>query len=119
LYEHARHFLTSCRRILGLKYNAQAGGYIGVEYNGRMVAVTISHIGIEPPFVERLAVKEQVILETERLQKKFKTNEKTVIVGVDQVERLKGINLKLLAIEHFLLTYPEWRTKLQVIQVRK
>jgi trehalose 6-phosphate synthase/phosphatase len=101
LYEHARHFLTSCRRILGLKYNAQAGGYIGVEYNGRLVAVTISHIGIEPPFVERLFVKEQVIHDTNILRQKYRAHEKTIIVGIDQVERLKGINLKMLAIEQF------------------
>ncbi|OQR98360.1 trehalose-phosphatase, partial [Thraustotheca clavata] len=117
LYEHARHFLTSCRRILGLKYTAQAGGYIGVEYNGRMVAVTISHIGIEPPFVERLSVKDQVIEETLRLKELYRSNEKTIVVGIDQVERLKGINLKFLAIEQFLKTYPEYINKIQVIQI--
>ena len=117
LYEHARHFLTSCRRILGLKYTAQAGGYIGVEYNGRMVAVTISHIGIEPPFVERLSVKDQVMEETHRLKELYRAGEKTIIVGIDQVERLKGINLKFIAIEQFLKTYPEYRNKIQVVQV--
>ncbi|OQR98977.1 trehalose-phosphatase [Achlya hypogyna] len=117
LYEHARHFLTSCRRILGLKYTAQAGGYIGVEYNGRMVAVTISHIGIEPPFVERLSVKDQVIAETQRLKELYRAGEKTIIVGIDQVERLKGINLKFIAIEQFLKTYPEYRDKIQVVQI--
>ncbi|KAF0698019.1 Aste57867_11350 [Aphanomyces stellatus] len=115
LYEHARHFLTSCRRILGLKYNAQAGGYIGVEYNGRMVAITISHIGIEPPFVDRLSMKDQVVQETARLRSLY--GDKKVIVGVDQVERLKGINLKLLAVEHFLLTNPTYRDKVHMIQI--
>ncbi|KDO32796.1 hypothetical protein SPRG_02494 [Saprolegnia parasitica CBS 223.65] len=117
LYEHARHFLTSCRRILGLKYTAQAGGYIGVEYNGRMVAVTISHIGIEPPFVERLSVKDQVVEETRRLKELYRAGEKTIIVGIDQVERLKGINLKFIAIEQFLKTYPAYRNKIQVVQI--
>ncbi|RHY11204.1 hypothetical protein DYB25_000190 [Aphanomyces astaci] len=115
LYEHARHFLTSCRRILGLKYNAQAGGYIGVEYNGRMVAITISHIGIEPPFVDRLSVKDQVLHETARLRALY--GAKKIVVGVDQVERLKGITLKMLSLEQFFRTNPAYRDTVQVVQI--
>ncbi|ETW08519.1 trehalose-phosphatase, variant [Aphanomyces invadans] len=114
LYEHARHFLTSCRRILGLKYNAQAGGYIGVEYNGRMVAITISHIGIEPPFVDRLSMRDRVVEETARLRALY--GKKKIIVGVDQVERLKGINLKMLSLEQFFLMHPQYRDTVQVMQ---
>ncbi|CAK4135484.1 unnamed protein product [Aphanomyces euteiches] len=115
LYEHARHFLTSCRRILGLKYNAQAGGYIGIEYNGRMVAITISHIGIEPPFVDRLSTKDQVIQETARLRALY--GEKKIIAGIDQVERLKGLVLKMLALEHFFNVNPQYRNTVQVVQI--
>ncbi|TMW59464.1 hypothetical protein Poli38472_004533 [Pythium oligandrum] len=117
LYEHARHFLTSCRRVLGLKYSAQPGGYIGIEYSGRMVMLTISHIGIEPAFMDTVNQSVDVRKDTKELREKYESHKHTVIVSVDRVERLKGILLKFGAIEHFLLLHPEWQSKLQVVQV--
>ncbi|KAJ0405762.1 hypothetical protein P43SY_003612 [Pythium insidiosum] len=117
LYEHARHFLTSCRRILGLKYSAQPGGYIGIEYSGRMVMLTISHIGIEPAFMDVVRHNPSVVSETEAMRAKYRADERTIIVSVDKVERLKGILLKFGALEHFVLQYPAFLDKLQVVQV--
>lgn len=117
LYEHARHFLTSCRRILGLKYSAQPGGYIGIEYNGRMVMMTITHIGIEPPFLEMVNQSAQVLDDTRELSKRYDAENRTMIVSVDRVERLKGILLKLGAIKRFLELSPEWIPKIQVVQI--
>ncbi|CAH0476623.1 unnamed protein product [Peronospora belbahrii] len=117
LYEHARHFLTSCRRILGLKYSAQPGGYIGVEYNGRMVMLTISHIGIEPSFMDRINSKKQVEEDGVVLAEKYESSKRTVFVSVDRVERLKGILLKLSAIEHFLAQHPQYVDKVQFVQI--
>ncbi|KAG3017628.1 Alpha,alpha-trehalose-phosphate synthase [UDP-forming] 6 [Phytophthora cactorum] len=117
LYEHARHFLTSCRRILGLKYSAQPGGYIGVEYNGRMVMLTISHIGIEPSFMDRINSSVQVEQDTAVLAAKYESSKRKVFVSVDRVERLKGILLKLGAIEFFLAQHPEYVDKVQFVQI--
>lgn len=115
LYEYARHFLTSCRRILGLKYAPEPGGYIGVDYNGRTVAITISHIGIEPPLLDVAATAPAVQDDIQVLQEQYKP-QKIVIVGVDALERLMGIPLKLLALEHFCIQYPQWAKKIHVIQ---
>ncbi|KAG1712304.1 hypothetical protein DVH05_000051 [Phytophthora capsici] len=117
LYEHARHFLTSCRRILGLKYSAQPGGYIGVEYNGRMVMLTISHIGIEPTFMDRISASPQVEQDAAVLAAKYESSDRKVFVSVDRVERLKGILLKLGAIEFFLAQHPEHVDKVQFVQI--
>ncbi|KAE9348347.1 Alpha,alpha-trehalose-phosphate synthase [UDP-forming] 6 [Phytophthora fragariae] len=117
LYEHARHFLTSCRRILGLKYSAQPGGYIGVEYNGRMVMLTISHIGIEPSFMDRINSSAQVEQDVAVLAAKYKSSKRKVFVSVDRVERLKGILLKLGAIEFFLAQHPQYVDKVQFVQI--
>lgn len=116
LYEHARHFLTSCRRILGLKYSSQPGGYIGIEYNGRMVMLTISHIGIEPSFMEVVSQSSQVIEDSSMLADKYEADTRKIVVSVDRVERLKGILLKLGAVELFLSTNPHWVSKIQIIQ---
>ncbi|RLN62865.1 hypothetical protein BBP00_00004504 [Phytophthora kernoviae] len=117
LYEHARHFLTSCRRILGLKFSAQPGGYIGVEYNGRMVMLTISHIGIEPSFMDRINATTQVQEDIAVLTTKYESAKRTVFVSVDRVERLKGILLKIGAIEFFLAQNPQYVDRVQFVQI--
>jgi trehalose 6-phosphate synthase/phosphatase len=41
----------------------------------------------------------------------------TVLIGVDDMDVFKGIELKLLALERVLDHHPEWRGKLTLIQV--
>ena len=41
-----------------------------------------------------------------------------IIVGIDNTERLKGIQLKLIAFTSFLEEHPEWVGKVVLIQVR-
>ena len=45
-YNHARHFLQACRRVLGLQYQAREGR-VGVEKDGRDIMVSISHVGVK------------------------------------------------------------------------
>lgn len=40
------------------------------------------------------------------------------MLGIDRLERIRGIPLKLLAFERFLQKYPEWRGKVVLMQVR-
>jgi trehalose 6-phosphate synthase/phosphatase len=46
LFEYARNFFASCRKILQLNTVTKKGGFIGVEYNGRTVLLKVNHIGI-------------------------------------------------------------------------
>jgi len=55
LYEYARHFSTSCRRILSLhetddnpEHDRGHPGSQTIEYQGRRVSLAVSHAGIEP-----------------------------------------------------------------------
>ena len=41
----------------------------------------------------------------------------TVLIGVDDMDLFKGIELKLMAVERVLDHHPEWRGKLVLIQV--
>ena len=41
----------------------------------------------------------------------------TVLIGVDDMDLFKGIELKLMAVERVLQHHPEWRGKLVLIQV--
>ena len=52
LFEYTRNFLSCCKRMLGLEYEFQRGGFLGVEYEGRHVILQVSTFGISPAKVE-------------------------------------------------------------------
>ena len=54
LFEWARNFLTSCRRLLSCTYEIRRGGGLTVHYQGREVAITCSHMGVEPQLLSQL-----------------------------------------------------------------
>lgn len=124
LFEYARHFLTVCRRLLGLSYQPREGGFLGtsthprthipaprsrchgwshhphragIEYNGRHVLVTCSHMGLEPRTVLSRLLSAPARAHAEALVERYRG--RRLLVGVDTNERLKGIPLKLLALE--------------------
>ncbi|KAF9872837.1 glycosyltransferase family 20 protein [Colletotrichum karsti] len=109
-YDYARHFLSSCSRILGTPTTPN-----GVDYNGRFVTVGAFPIGIDPEkFVEGLK-KPKVQERIEALKRKF--NGVKLIVGVDRLDYIKGVPQKLHALEVFLTEHPEWIGKIVLVQV--
>ena len=58
LYEYARHFLTCCRRLLGLTNSMTPDTYGGhiltVDTNGRNVTVTSIHAGVDEPLINKV-----------------------------------------------------------------
>ncbi|CAA7410223.1 unnamed protein product [Spirodela intermedia] len=113
-FDYARHFLSCCSRMLGLEYESKRG-YIGLEYFGRTVGIKIMPVGIHMGLLEsalRLAEKETRV---GALRRTFEG--KTVILGVDDLDIFKGINLKLLAFELMLKLHPSWQGNAVLIQI--
>ncbi|RAL50326.1 hypothetical protein DM860_008000 [Cuscuta australis] len=113
-FDYARHFLSCCSRMLGLEYQSKRG-YIGLEYYGRTIGVKIMPVGIHIPQFEsvlRLADKEWRV---DELKQQFEG--KTVILGVDDMDIFKGIDLKLLAMEQMLLQHPDWQGRAVLVQI--
>ena len=109
-YDYARHFLSSCSRILGLSTNPN-----GVEFQGKFVTVGAFPIGIDPDkFTEGLQ-KEKVKERVTSLQRKFQGVK--LMVGVDRLDYIKGVPQKLHALEVFLTEHPEWIGKVVLVQV--
>ncbi|ROT37957.1 family 20 glycosyltransferase [Sodiomyces alkalinus F11] len=109
-YDYARHFLSSCSRILSAPTTPN-----GVEFNGRFVSVGAFPIGIDPEkFVEGLK-KPVVQRRIEALSRKFEGVK--LIVSVDRLDYIKGIPQKLHALEVFLTEHPEWIGKIVLVQV--
>ncbi|MCJ1399310.1 Trehalose-6-P synthase/phosphatase complex synthase subunit [Xylographa trunciseda] len=109
-YDYARHFLSSCSRILGLATTPN-----GVEFQGKVVSVGAFPIGIDPDkFTEGLK-KPKVQERIATLERKFQGVK--LIVGVDRLDYIKGVPQKLHALEVFLTEHPEWVGKVVLVQV--
>lgn len=119
LFEYARHFLTCCRRLLGLNYgmipDASGGHTLAIDTNGRHVAISSIHAGIEPPVLQQILDHPSTWQEAETIRSRFPG--KTVFCAIDRLESLKGIPLKLLALERFLKRCPEWVGKIVLVQI--
>ncbi|KAJ6441034.1 Alpha,alpha-trehalose-phosphate synthase [Purpureocillium lavendulum] len=109
-FDYARHFLSSCSRILGCATTPN-----GVDWNGRFVTIGAFPIGIDPDkFVEGLK-KPKVQERIAALSRKFEGVK--LIVGVDRLDYIKGVPQKLHALEVFLTEHPEWIGKIVLVQV--
>ncbi|KAH7915644.1 glycosyltransferase family 20 protein [Hygrophoropsis aurantiaca] len=109
-YDYARHFLSSCTRILGLPTMPN-----GVEFEGRLAHVGTFPIGIEPDsFIENLK-KESVKSRITQIEQRF--GGVKLIVGVDRLDYIKGVPQKLHALELFLTQHPEWIGKVVLVQL--
>jgi trehalose 6-phosphate synthase/phosphatase len=113
-FDYARHFLSCCSRMLGLEYQSKRG-YIGLDYYGRTIGIKIMPVGIHMGQIEsvlKLADKEWRVGE---LKQKFEG--KTVLLGVDDMDIFKGVNLKLLAMEQMLKQHPKWQGRAVLVQI--
>ncbi|ORY79408.1 glycosyltransferase family 20-domain-containing protein [Protomyces lactucae-debilis] len=109
-YDYARHFISSCARIL--KLNTLPNG---IECQGRMVHVGTYPIGVDPTRFEEGLAKPKVQQRIKALESKFQGIK--LIVGVDRLDYIKGVPQKLHAFEVFLTEHPEWIGKVVLVQV--
>ena len=119
LFEYARHFLTSCRRLLGLNYgmipDASGGHTLAIDTNGRNVAVTSIHAGVEPPVLKQILVHSSTVDKAASIRNQYPNT--LICCAIDRLESLKGIPLKLLGLERFLKRCPECIGKITLVQV--
>ncbi|KAF2445556.1 glycosyltransferase family 20 protein [Karstenula rhodostoma CBS 690.94] len=109
-YDYARHFLSSCSRILGLATTPN-----GVDFQGKLITVGAFPIGIDPEKFDEGLQKPKVQERIAALEKKFEGVK--LIVGVDRLDYIKGVPQKLHALEVFLTEHPEWIGKVVLVQV--
>jgi trehalose 6-phosphate synthase/phosphatase len=88
---------------------------LGIKYNGRFVSILISHVGIDSKVLREIACSEQVNNKVEMLKKKY--SNKRMIIGVDDIDIVKGPLLKLQAFHYFLNTYPQYIEQIVFIQM--
>lgn len=113
-FDYARHFLACCSRMLGLDYESKRG-YIGLEYFGRTVSIKILPAGIDMGQLESIMSDEDTAVKVRDLKRKY--DGKVVMVGVDDLDLFKGIDLKFLAMGQLLERNPELRGKVVLVQI--
>lgn len=109
-FGYARHFLDSVRRVLGYEDKL---GVIQVE--DRLLKADAFPMGID---YQRFADADQlpdVQAEVNKLRKEVA--ERQIIFSVDRLDYTKGIPERLIAFDHFLTQYPEYRGRVSLIQV--
>jgi len=110
LYEYARHFLTNCQRLMGCGFETSVSGKMALTIDGREVQLTCLHVGVDVPRID--AHLSTAAFESQMRGWKERFAGKIVVAGIDRLERLKGIPLKLMAIDQFLEENPEWLGKI-------
>ena len=111
VYDYARHFLSSCLRLLGVSSHQGV-----LEYEGRTIKTDAFPIGIDyDKFRSSLdaAPTKQAISELDKIYGK---NMK-LILSVDRLDYSKGIPERLEAFRILLHDFPEWRGKVQMQMV--
>ncbi|KAL0723839.1 hypothetical protein Bca4012_038438 [Brassica carinata] len=113
-FDYARHFLACCSRMLGLEYQSKRG-YIGLEYYGRTVGIKIMPVGIDMGRIQAVMRCSEEEGKVTELRRRYEG--KTVLLGIDDLDVFKGIDLKLLAMEQMLKQHPSWRGKAVLVQI--
>jgi len=124
LYEYARNFMISCRRLLGLVEPTRptqnmSRGMLGLAWQSRQIVITVAHVGIEPSIVEARATSESVTRRARALRDALNLDGKIVLGGVEWLSSMQGTALKLTAYENLLESYDKWRGRVTLVQVCK
>jgi trehalose-6-phosphate synthase len=79
LYEYARHFLSTCKRLLSASTMLNSSGSMSLSVDGREVGITCIHIGVDIPRVEQ--AMNGPLVEGSVLRWKAKFPNRKIIVG--------------------------------------
>jgi trehalose 6-phosphate synthase/phosphatase len=108
--DYARHFRSSCLRVLGLDSHPD-----WIDHDGRRVAIGVDPIGIDTVgFREVLADPETARL-LQQLDEQYAG--RRLVLGVERLDYTKGIPQKLLAFERLLEQDPERARTTTMLQV--
>jgi trehalose 6-phosphate synthase/phosphatase len=108
--DYARHFRSSCLRVLGLDSEPDV-----IEYEGRLVGVGVDPIGIDISAFKATLDDPDTARDYAELDKLYAGQR--LVLGVDRLDYTKGIPQKLRAFERFLEQDPERAKTTTLLQV--
>jgi trehalose 6-phosphate synthase/phosphatase len=118
-YEYERHFLSSVRRLFGFET------YFNQIFLGNRIAKTDAFpmgIDFDKFHDTSLAMRQQTSHEQSPLKKEIEkycriNPGRKLILSIDRLDYSKGIPNRLVAYEHFLNKYPEYREKVTLVML--
>lgn len=113
-FSYARNFLVSCKRINGLDPIFRAGGFTGLDVNGRHVMIKVAHFAYPYQASREVASSELVTTQTAQVKSLFP--DKVIFACMDRCDALSGLILKFQAFKQFLKAYPQYKGKVVLIQ---
>lgn len=110
IYDYARHFISSCLRLLGVPSHHGT-----LHYNGRLIRVDAFPIGID--YEKFVAMRRDTeVLAARKALKKSYTGQK-IILSVDRLDYSKGIPERLEAYRQLLEHHPEYHGRVKLVMV--
>jgi trehalose 6-phosphate synthase/phosphatase len=109
-YSYMRNFSLSLLRILGTEVDVDT-----VLENGRKVRIGAFPLGIDPEVFSRLAQSARVKREVDHIR--AENAGVKILLGVDRLDYIKGIQRRLLALEKLLEDNPDFRGNVRLVQV--
>jgi trehalose 6-phosphate synthase/phosphatase len=117
VFQFARNFLTSCKRIFGIFYDIKLRGFITLNYLGRYIIIRIMHAGIDFDFIKSISGKKEF---TNKLDYyKNITKDKFCLVSISQPKTNTGLLLMLEAYKRLLEKSPDIRKNIFLLLVLK
>jgi trehalose 6-phosphate synthase/phosphatase len=117
--DYSRHFLSACATLLNLQIGTISSSGLSVDavpVGGSIVKIDTVPIGIDPaPFIDTSLNNAEVAVRVRQLKEQF--GNKKIILGIDRLDYMKGLEHKLQAFEKFLDRYPEWRGECVLVQL--
>ncbi|KAL6659884.1 hypothetical protein ACP70R_002713 [Stipagrostis hirtigluma subsp. patula] len=115
-FDYARHFMSSCSFLLGVSSHARRG-HICIDYHGRGVLVSILLVGVDMGQLRAAVATSGAATKAKEIAEAYRGQ--TLMVGVDNVDLFKGVDLKLLALVKLFDTEPGMRGKVVLVRINK
>lgn len=109
-YDDARHFFSCLKRILGIENNLGK-----IEYDQRTIHVDAFPMGIDFEKFNSSATEPDTLSKV--LEYKTSLGDRKLILSIDRLDYSKGIPQRLMAYESFLEKYPEYHSKIILVQL--
>jgi trehalose 6-phosphate synthase/phosphatase len=108
--DYARHFRTTCLRVLGLDSEPNS-----IPHEGRRVGIGANPIGIDIEGFRRTLQQPDTADMMRDIQERYRGRK--LVLGVERLDYTKGIPLKLRAFNRFLERDPERASEVTLLQV--
>jgi len=108
--DYARHFRSSCLRILGVDSQPDA-----IEIGGRRVGIGVDPIGIDTNGFREVLEDPETVRLLDQLEEQYAGRQ--LVLGVERLDYTKGIQQKLLAFERLLEQDPTRARTITMLQV--